>query len=302
MDFSIIIPTYNRASFLPRAIESVLAQIYENWELIVVDDGSNDNTREVVASFKDERIRYIYQENQERSAARNTGINNAVGEWICFLDSDDEYLPNHLMELNNKILTLKTPSLVLTGNLIVSPNQTKKHPLIQTNANIVLREVLAKFILMNSVCVHKSIFERNRFDIRFRVWEDTHLWMRIAAQFPVFQINKFTCVQHVHDNSTVQQGMRRIKWKEVKQYVEAIADLRDNYKGIFDGKLSERDFDRYIQSKYEMYLYRARQNKQLWISLKIWFKAIIHRPSFYLISELPKIFINQINIGIHADR
>lgn len=300
--FSIIIPTYNRASFLPRAIQSVLAQIYENWELLIVDDGSIDNTREVVATFKDERIRYIYQQNAERSAARNNGISKAKGEWICFLDSDDEYLPNHLMELNNKISTIITPTLVLTGNLIVSSKETKKHPLIQTEINFILKEILTKFILMNSVCVHKSILEYNKFDIRFKIWEDTHLWMRIAAQFPVYQINKFTCIQHVHDDSTVQQGMKQIKLAEVNQYVEAIADLRDNYKRIFKGKLSEKEFDSYIQSKYEMYLYQARQNKQLWISLKIWFKAIIHRPSFYLISELPKIFINQFNIGIHNDR
>lgn len=300
--FSIIIPTYNRASFLPRAIQSVLAQIYENWELIVVDDGSNDNTREVVATFKDERIRYIYQENQERSAARNTGINNAVGEWICFLDSDDEYMPEHLQSLFNEInLRKHQPALFCTGLVRKFVDKAIEKPFLQETGNWV-KEILAQFLLPDQVCVHKKILKDNFFDIRFRLWEDTHLWMRIAAQFPVFQINKFTCLQHVHDNSTVQQGMRRIKWKEVKQYVEAIADLRDNYKGIFEGKLSERDFDRYIQSKYEMYLYRARQNKQLWVSLKIWFNAIIHRPSFYLISELPKIFINQINIGIHDDR
>ena len=88
MKFSIIIPTYNRAAFLPKAIESVLAQTYTDWELIVVDDGSTDNTREVVAQYNDERIIYIYQENAERSAARNNGISQAKGDFICFMDSD----------------------------------------------------------------------------------------------------------------------------------------------------------------------------------------------------------------------
>lgn len=90
LHFSVIIPTYNRASMLPKAIESVLAQTYPNWELIIVDDGSTDNTKELVANFieKDGRIKYIYQENAERSAARNNGIKNAKGEYICFLEQN----------------------------------------------------------------------------------------------------------------------------------------------------------------------------------------------------------------------
>jgi glycosyltransferase involved in cell wall biosynthesis len=87
--FSIILPTYNRASFISKAIESVIDQLYNKWELIILDDGSTDNTKEIVLSFNDDRIRYIYQENKERSAARNNGIRNAKGEYICFLDSDD---------------------------------------------------------------------------------------------------------------------------------------------------------------------------------------------------------------------
>ena len=98
--FTIIIPTYNRANFLPNTINSVIKQTYSNWELIIIDDGSTDHTKQVVASFQDERIKYIYQENAERSAARNNGIKNATGEWVCFLDSDDYYLPNHLEEFH----------------------------------------------------------------------------------------------------------------------------------------------------------------------------------------------------------
>ena len=96
--FSIIIPTYNRSGFLSKAIESIIVQRCEDWELIIVDDGSTDDTKKTVQEFleKDSRIRYIFQENQERSAARNNGIKHANGDWICFLDSDDVYLTNHL--------------------------------------------------------------------------------------------------------------------------------------------------------------------------------------------------------------
>ena len=94
--FSIIIPTYNRAHVIMRPIDSVLRQTFEDWELIIVDDGSTDDTKSIIESYHDNRIRYVWQENQERSAARNHGIALAKGEWICFLDSDDDYYPNHL--------------------------------------------------------------------------------------------------------------------------------------------------------------------------------------------------------------
>jgi len=96
---SVIIPTYNDADVLSRAIESVLNQTYKNLELIVVNDASEDNTEEVVESYKknDSRVKYFeHEENKGGSGARNTGIKNSSGEFIAFLDSDDEWLPKKL--------------------------------------------------------------------------------------------------------------------------------------------------------------------------------------------------------------
>ncbi len=94
-EVSVIIPTYNRAEYVTKAIDSVLAQTYTDYEIIVIDDGSTDNTKEVLLPYMD-RIRYIYQENAGASAARNRGIKASKGEWIAFLDSDDEWLPGKL--------------------------------------------------------------------------------------------------------------------------------------------------------------------------------------------------------------
>ncbi len=113
--FSIIIPTYNRAYCIGNAIQSVVDQIFTDWELIIIDDGSTDNTKSVVESFNDERINYYWQENQERSAARNNGIKMSKGEWICFQDSDDEYLNNHLMILHEGIIEHKNSYVLRTG-------------------------------------------------------------------------------------------------------------------------------------------------------------------------------------------
>jgi glycosyltransferase involved in cell wall biosynthesis len=94
---SVIIPTYNRAALLPRAIDSVLAQTYQDFDIVIVDDGSTDGTRAVVEAYGDPRIRYLgLSKRRGVSAARNAGIAQAAGEWIAFIDSDDEWLPEKL--------------------------------------------------------------------------------------------------------------------------------------------------------------------------------------------------------------
>jgi len=105
--FSVIIPSYNRADFLMNTIPSVLQQQMTNFELLLIDDGSTDNTKEVVGGFamNDQRIRYIYQNNAERGAARNNGIRNASGSYLVFLDSDDEMKNNYLQVLDDGIKT-----------------------------------------------------------------------------------------------------------------------------------------------------------------------------------------------------
>ena len=99
MLISIITPTYNREAFLPAAIESVLAQSYKEFELIIVDDGSTDNSRELINAYadKDPRVKYLYQENQRQSVARNYALSIAKGDFICFLDSDN-YWPHDKLE------------------------------------------------------------------------------------------------------------------------------------------------------------------------------------------------------------
>src|SRR5437588_5968855 len=99
---SIILPTYNRAKFLPQAFAAIQSQQFQDWELIVVDDGSNDNTRELVTELSrgwTQPVRYVYQENQGAYGARNTGLDLAAGEYVAFFDSDDIWLPGYLSRL-----------------------------------------------------------------------------------------------------------------------------------------------------------------------------------------------------------
>ena len=101
--FSIIIPTYNRAHTLMRAVRGVLSQSYPNWELIIIDDGSTDSTKEVVGEVQDSRVQYYHQENKMVAAARNHGIRVSAGEYICFLDSDDEIFADYLSVFEERL-------------------------------------------------------------------------------------------------------------------------------------------------------------------------------------------------------
>jgi len=123
MQFSIIIPTFNRARLISRAIESVLAQDFEDWEMIVIDDGSTDNTGDVVRLFTDidTRISYHYSQNQGAAAARNLGCSFALGKYFTFLDSDDEYLPGHL-SLRAELISAEPAIELLHGNVGIIGN------------------------------------------------------------------------------------------------------------------------------------------------------------------------------------
>ena len=129
--FSVIIPIYNRANFIEKTINSVIEQSYSNFEIICINDGSNDQTENIVKSLQkqDLRIRLItLDENKGRCIARNKGIKNAKGDWICFLDSDDLYLKNHLETLNKLINKNKNYNVYCTSQILDNekgPNYTK---------------------------------------------------------------------------------------------------------------------------------------------------------------------------------
>src|SRR5476651_1746176 len=121
--FSVIIPVYNRAPALHRALQSVLAQTCQDFEIVVVDDGSRDDPRAVAQSFNDPRIRVIAQENEGGGVARNTAIDNAIGHFIAPLDSDDIFLPHHLAEM--KLLLEGTERLAAYARVVVDRGDGK---------------------------------------------------------------------------------------------------------------------------------------------------------------------------------
>ncbi|HXH20121.1 MAG TPA: glycosyltransferase family A protein [Chitinophagales bacterium] len=205
--FSVIIPTYNRGHMLRRPVESVINQTFASWELIIVDDGSTDNTRQVVESFADPRIRYIYQPNQERSAARNTGIKNSKGQYICFLDSDDYYLPAHLESFYKKITAENFPVAMLYCDTVEDAGgrvtRIESYPVEARNA---IEWVVQVTPGSPRTCVHRSILEKHRFNPSLTVGEDLDLWVRVLKEFPVIYNRDFTVAFVTHSGRTVNVG------------------------------------------------------------------------------------------------
>ena len=202
--FSIIIPVFNRASFINIAIDSIKSQTYSDWECIIVDDGSTDNLKEVIDTLRidDLRIKYIYQTNQERSAARNNGIKHSNGNYICFLDSDDYFLENHLSDLYERIEKEKFPIGFFFTNMIISQNNVKQHLTFPSLDNEIIPYLFKNPIIPGRVCIENTILQNVFFDEDIVIVEDLLLWVKIALKYRVYHLEKETMVYSLHaDNS-----------------------------------------------------------------------------------------------------
>jgi glycosyltransferase involved in cell wall biosynthesis len=186
---SVVIPTHNRASLLGRSIKSVLGQTYKDFEIIVVDDASTDNTEEVVQSIRDPRIRYLrHEKNRGGSAARNTGIRAAWGQYIAFQDSDDEWLPEKL-EKQMEVLAAAPPEVGIVYTAFWRIRSDNKEyipgPEIQLKEGRVHRELLkGNFVTTQAVLVKRECFQKaGMFDETLPRFQDWELFIRMAKHY-----------------------------------------------------------------------------------------------------------------------
>ncbi len=209
MLFSIIIPTYNRAHFIKSTINTILLQEYANFELIIVDDGSIDNTKEIVDIICKENhqvnIKYIYQTNSERGAARNNGLKASTGDYIMFIDSDDTLYTNHLKVAHAFIIKKNNPE-VFHLRYDLKNGEFKKYgegPIYNTTANNDL--IFGNFLSCNGVIIRRDIALQNQFDENraMATVEDWHLWLRLAVQYPIYYENTITSSIINHDERSV---------------------------------------------------------------------------------------------------
>ena len=222
---SVVIPAFNRIAVLRRAIDSVLAQTCPPGELIVVDDGSDDSTRELIASCYADTVKYIYQANHGVSHARNTGIKMAKGKWIALLDSDDEWHPEKL-QLQLEALTRHPEYEFCHTNEIwirngIRVNAMNKHE--KSGGYIFVRCLPLCVISPSSALIKKSVFDRiGFFDEGMPACEDYDLWLRYCSASPVLYIetpliNKYG--GHEDQLSRKHWGMDRFRLHALKKII-----------------------------------------------------------------------------------
>ena len=190
---SIIIPTYNQAEYLQEAIESVLNQTYKNIEIIIIDDGSTDNTLKVVNSFNDNKIIFIQQRNKGASSARNTGIKEANGEYIAFLDSDDLWLKDKLRKQIDFMRENPEVGLLGTGCFQMIDTNKMIYKKIFPHKNEILQKNLIQYnpFIQSSVIVRKDVFnDIGLYDEKFKESEDYDLWLRIAQKYKIANLKQ----------------------------------------------------------------------------------------------------------------
>jgi glycosyltransferase involved in cell wall biosynthesis len=202
---SVIIPTLNRADFIKESINSVLSQTYQDFEIIVIDDGSTDNTREIVEGYDNEKIKYFYQKNSGLNSARNTGIRNSKGEYISYLDSDDIW---HPYKLEKQVAILDKNSdigLVYCGSSLIDENgtHTGKRPLIRHSGYVFEKLIRYNFLYNGSI----AIFRRNclekvgLFDERTVRMTDWEFYLRFAIHYKFYGIPEYLIKYRVHQKT-----------------------------------------------------------------------------------------------------
>ena len=223
MDVTVVIPTYNRYSLLKRAITSIYKQTLLPKEIIVIDDGSTDNTVKIIQDFP--HIKYYYQDNAGVSSARNSGILKSTSDWITFLDSDDEWHSSKIQEqvsfhTKNKdlLISYSDEKWIRNGNEVKVPKKFKKL------SGFIFRESLSYCnIAPSSVFINRKLFnEVGVFDESLEVCEDYDLWLRILSKYEIGLIEKKLIIKYAgHENqlSFKHWGMDRFRVQALEKLI-----------------------------------------------------------------------------------
>lgn len=196
--FSVIIPTFNRVKFLKKAVDSVLGQTFDDLELIVVDDGSTDGTKELISSYTDERIKYLHGTNRGVASSRNRGLFQSKGLFIAFLDSDDYWLNVKLEKIKEHIDSYPEIKVFHTeeiwyrrGELL---NQRRKHK--KPSGDVYKKALPLCCISISTAVIKKEVFERiGAFDEDFEACEDYDFWLRVTNEYEIKLIPEYLTIK-----------------------------------------------------------------------------------------------------------
>jgi glycosyltransferase involved in cell wall biosynthesis len=221
--FSIVIPLYNKENFIPKTLESVLAQNFSDFEIIVIDDGSTDGGPQMVKKIEDPRVELLHQENQGVSTARNKGVSHAKGKYIALLDADDYWYPMHLEELKKLIELFPKAGLYCNSYELFFENGMTQKAVHDTDTNkpqLVPDYFEASSInaiaWTSAVCFSKKVFDEiGGFDMKIRSGQDVDFFIRAALKVKV----AFNPVVTVRYNKTTENNLAKSHFNEGRIYL-----------------------------------------------------------------------------------
>ncbi len=211
--FTVLVPTYNQAQFLYDSLNSLINQTYTNWEAVIVNDGSTDDTKNIVERFSlfDERIHVFHKQNGGVSTALNEALDHAKGSWICWLSSDDIFEPKkleiHAKEFSKKpnarfFYTLYDGLNNATGQKIKLDKHFAHY--MPAKEDQVISFFFSNYINGISICAHRSVFEEaGKFNVDYRNAQDFDMWLRISAHSPFEFISEKTCTYRIHPDQGI---------------------------------------------------------------------------------------------------
>lgn len=221
MQFSVVIPAYNYGKTLPRALESVLAQEGEDFEALVINDGSTDNTRQVLADLHarhGDGFRSVTRNNSGPSATRNYGIRNTSGRWLIFLDSDDELEPDALPRLREAIRRHPGARMIVCGHTSVWANGNERYQGVDLKcAKLSREELFVAYLLKKAVApspsataMRRDVFEGTAFPEMFRTGEDIPVFAHVFANHPCAFVDEPISRMHKHADS-LRHNLRHVE-------------------------------------------------------------------------------------------
>jgi glycosyltransferase involved in cell wall biosynthesis len=271
---SIIIPTYNYAKYLPIALESCFRQTYKNLEIIVVDDGSTDNTREVIERYRD-RIIFISQENAGVSAARNRGIQSAAGDFIAFLDADDYMLEDAIQTRLDAFIKNPEAGAVITETFSMKGERLSCHPgLKKDTVSRKFYEDLLSGSFPFATCaslIRSDVAKQHKFPSGLSNGEDVAYFTKIFFTTPVCYLTKPTVVTVWHGDS-LRHNIEIVK----KQGIKLVEEIFDDpfYGGVLEYLRKDFTARRYLELFKKLYRYGEKN-----IAREYYMKALSLKPA-----------------------
>jgi glycosyltransferase involved in cell wall biosynthesis len=305
---SVIIPTYNSASVLSEAIESAIAQTYRPLEIIVVDDGSKDDTSAVVSKYGDQ-VHYIHQQNTGPAGARNRGILASRGELLAFLDADDQWLPEKLSKQYATIAEEGDIALI-HSDVFYWRSDTGEKYLQELGRNVYAGNCYAELLTQNRI-INSSVLMRKRcidqigyFDDKLFGTEDWDLWIRIARHFRFAYLNEALVAYRIHPNNISGNSlrMRENELLVIEKYLMDDSNARGTFpKGVMEKRLFDLCFgisfhymekERFVARRY---LRKAIQQRPLEIgAITRWLATYVPVRLMSMIKQIKSGFVGAV--------